>query len=232
MTSKNYTIHFNSMSDSLIKSLKKITPLYKVYQFIFRKNNLNKTPDNIPDIVTKRNDILKIANEYSWADTFVETGTLVGDTIEFFKNNFSKLYSIELDKELANRAIKRFSADDKIKIIQGNSSEQLKYILETINTTCIFWLDGHYSGEFSAGSEYIRTAKGDKNTPILEELNQISNHHLNSHIILIDDARLFFGQNDYPTIAKLKKYISKKFPGHSFEVKNDIIRILPIIING
>ena len=151
----------------------------------------------------------------------------MGDTIDFFKNKFAKLYSIELSEDLANKAMKRFSGDTHISIVQGNSSAQLEIILNEVETTSIFWLDGHYSCEFWAGDEYIVTARGKKITPILKEQLVISKHHIDNHIILIDDARLFIGKHDYPTISKIKRVVSKKFPLHSFEIKNDIIRILP-----
>jgi hypothetical protein len=77
------------------------------------------------------------------------------------------------------------------------------------------------------GNDFIQTAKGEKDTPIKEELLQIINHKVKDHIILIDDARLFNGENDYPGIKKIKNLISKYLPSHTFEVKNDIIRILP-----
>lgn len=209
------------------KGLKKITPLYKIYRFIVSRKTNNVDNTEIPDFLTKKSEILDISKAFPKADIFIETGTFLGDTIEFFKNNFKELYSIELSKDLAERATKRFNADHHIKIIQGNSATELKSILAKITSQCIFWLDGHYSTEFWLGDEYIITAKGDKNTPILKELSQIADHSLKDHIILIDDARLFIGKSDYPSIAKLKKFISKKMPLHGFEIKNDIIRILP-----
>ena len=132
-----------------------------------------------------------------------------------------------MSEELADRAKKRFQNNSNITIVQGNSSDQLSKILNNINSPCLFWLDGHYSSEFWVGEEYIKTAKGNKNTPILEELSQIMKHSIKNHVILIDDARLFTGKGDYPTINKLKKIVAKNFPIHSFDVQNDIIRILP-----
>ncbi|MCZ7616643.1 MAG: hypothetical protein M5T52_24530 [Ignavibacteriaceae bacterium] len=88
-----------------------------------------------------------------------------------------------------------------MEIINGDSGKLLKQLVAKISDPAIFWLDGHYSG--------FETAKGDIETPIKQELGAILNSELN-HIILIDDARLFIGQNDYPTIEELKKYILSK----------------------
>ncbi|MHA1394269.1 MAG: hypothetical protein ACTSRZ_12255 [Promethearchaeota archaeon] len=120
------------------------------------------------------------------------------------RKQFKKIYSIELSKhyyEIAKERTKKFS---NIIIYQGDSSKVLKIILSKIKTTCLFWLDAHYCGGESA--------KGRKEAPIIEELNQIFAHGIKNHIILIDDARLFIGENDYPTLKNLKVYIKEKQP--------------------
>jgi hypothetical protein len=77
-------------------------------------------------------------------------------------------------------------------------------------------LDGHYSG--------FETAKGDLETPIKLELEIILNSEY-EHVILIDDARLFIGENDYPTIEELKKYILSKNNSLTVNIIDDIIRV-------
>lgn len=39
------------------------------------------------------------------------------------------------------------------------------------------------------------------------------------HIVLIDDARCFLGQDGYPTIEKLKDYVLSRQPDWTFEKK-------------
>jgi hypothetical protein len=41
--------------------------------------------------------------------------------------------------------------------------------------------------------------------------------------LLIDDARCFNGEGDYPTINELKGYIKDKNENYKLEVKDDII---------
>lgn len=65
---------------------------------------------------------------------------------------------------------------------------------------------------------------GDKVTPILEELEIVLSQEIN-HIILVDDARLFVGKDDYPTIAELITFINNKKPNLSIEIEYDIIRV-------
>lgn len=113
--------------------------------------------------------------------------------IHAVNKKFKKIYSIELNEPLYRKARKRFAKNNHILIIFGDSTVQLKKILPKIDKPCLFWLDAHYSGK--------GTAKGDLETPIMEEMNLILNHSNLKHIILIDDARLFIGKNDYPSIV-------------------------------
>jgi hypothetical protein len=159
--------------------------------------------------------ITKYQNQFK-LDTLIETGTYLGDMIFAQKEIFPKLISIELNEKLFQRAKERFKNYDHIHLYQGDSGVVLKEILSKTFNPCLFWLDGHYSGDI--------TSKGQLNTPILNELNFILTHS-SEHVILIDDARLFTGQQDYPTLEEVKKFVSKFKPGYKFEVKHDIIRI-------
>jgi hypothetical protein len=137
--------------------------------------------------------------------------------VDAVRDTFNKIYSIELDKTLYEQAKKKFSRHHTISIFHGDSSKVLPVILADIKEPCLFWLDGHYSGGI--------TAKGDFNTPIMQELNCILDHFIEEHVILIDDVREFNGHNDYPTLEELKKSIFKKYPDWKFDIKDDIIRI-------
>ena len=85
--------------------------------------------------------------------------------------------------------------------MQGDSGNVLNQLVPELNSAALFWLDGHYSGG--------QTAKGEKECPIYEELKSILASSL-EHIVLIDDARLFIGQHDYPTIEELKDFVIYK----------------------
>ena len=150
-------------------------------------------------------------------DIFVETGTYLGEMVNAVKYNFKKIYSIELSHELYENAREKFSKHKHILIVNGDSAEVLPEILIHVKEPCLFWLDGHYSGG--------NTAKGEKETPIMEELKQICANPDKNHVILIDDAREFTGQNDYPTIESLRTFIGARLPDYEFDVKDDIIRI-------
>jgi hypothetical protein len=146
--------------------------------------------------------------------TFIETGTYKGDTIEYIKNDFQNIFTIELSEKYANEAIERFKDNKEIKIIKGDSAIELSKKLNNLNEPCVFWLDGHYS--------YHDTALGNKETPILEEILPILKMK-QDHIIIIDDARLFIGRHNYPTIFSLNNFIKKHNNLYKISIVKDMI---------
>lgn len=166
--------------------------------------------------IVKQNNIRKLQKDHGLT-TFVETGTFMGDMVEAQRTYFKKLYSIELGKDLYNQAVARFNKYPHIKIIHGDSGVILNDLLREIHEPALFWLDGHYSAGI--------TAKGDKNTPIMEELRTILSQKYD-HVILIDDARLFIGEGDYPTIDEISSFVLGQDPRRMISVADDIIRIL------
>lgn len=172
-------------------------------------------PAPVPHAV-KQMTVKTFAQKYA-IRFFIETGTYLGDMVAAVSNDFDKIYSIELSEDLFKRAAKRFEGYKHINIVHGDSALVMPKILRSINVPCLFWLDGHYS----AGV----TAKGEKETPIWEELQHICDHPIKNHVILIDDASLFVGKNDYPTLESLQKFVESRFPGYMFEVRDDMIQI-------
>jgi len=168
-----------------------------------------------PPHVVKQRIIKEYQQRYKYS-TFIETGTYLGDMVEAQKSSFKKLISIELSSELYLKARNRFKNDSNVLIVQGDSGKQLPEILRTLTEPAIFWLDGHYSEG--------KTAKGDKDCPIFEELDAILGHSIYAHVILIDDARYFVGKGDYPQVEALAEYILGKNQNYKMEVKHDIIR--------
>jgi hypothetical protein len=141
----------------------------------------------------------------------------MGHMVFAARKSFQRIYSIELGADLYERATKRFAAFPHITILQGDSSSTLGQVLEALDKPALFWLDAHYS-------EGI-TARGDRDTPIRQELEMIFTHRIKDHVLLIDDARCFTGENYYPTINELQALVTKYRPGWSFSVGHDIIRI-------
>jgi hypothetical protein len=171
----------------------------------------------VPPPALVKQDIVKAHAKEFGVTTLIETGTFQGDMVAAVRENFDEIYSIELSQQLYESARTRFAAERHIKILQGDSSEVLGSLLSEVRTPCLFWLDGHYS-------EGV-TARGLLDTPVKKELDEIFAHPLShSHVILIDDAREFTGQGDYPAIESLRN-VANAAGFDRFEVENDIIRI-------
>jgi hypothetical protein len=122
----------------------------------------------------------------------VETGTFLGDMVFAQAPYFRKIYSIELSQELFDRARKRF--------------------MSFPNTHLLFWLDGHYSGG--------NTARGELSCPIYAELQHVFASPF-EHTVLIDDARLFNGTDDYPTLDELQRFVAENSE-YDMRTENDM----------
>ena len=176
---------------------------------------LTNKPIPTPHLI-KINTILKYAKVYRILN-FIETGTYFGETVDATKRYFRQIYSIELNKKLYQITKRMFSKEKNIKIINGDSELVLPKLLKDIDSPCLFWLDAHYSGGF--------TAKGMNDIPAMQEVSAISKNKIKNHVILIDDARYFRENNSF---KKMKRFIKKMFPNHKIKIDMDIIQIYQI----
>ena len=167
------------------------------------------------------NELLQFNNNY-----FVETGTYKGDVIDTILNYniFKQIYSIELSSVFYQNCKDKFKDNSNVEIIFGNSKYELTDIIKDIKEPITFWLDAHWSGVQDVGC--------DKDTicPILEELDQIKNHPINSHTIIINDIRLMNGK-DFPVklidiIVKLREIN----PDYSLRFFNDHVAVNDVLV--
>ncbi|MDQ8205603.1 hypothetical protein [Pelagicoccus sp. SDUM812003] len=209
------------INSSPLRSLaKKTGTFYLILKFCQKKklhNWLkNGTTGPAPQI-TKLN-IIKHYVKTQDPEVFVETGTYRGDTVEYIAKTGKRCITIELSKHYYTEAKKNLSKYKNIQVLQGNSGKLLKEVIERENKRIVFWLDGHSSGG--------KTAQPEVDTPIIEELITIFNHPINQHTILIDDARLFNGENGYPTLKRLLEIVEEN-GNYDTLIASDIIRLTP-----
>jgi len=150
-------------------------------------------------------------------NTLVETGTFMGDMILSQLNNFTKIYSIELSENFWQNAKELFKNETQVNLLQGDSGKKMHELIKELDEPAIFWLDGHYSG--------VGTARGEKLSPIYEELRAIFSSTV-LHCLLIDDARLFDGTEDYPKLEDLKAFILNNRPNATINVDADTISVI------
>lgn len=156
-------------------------------------------------------------------DYLVETGTYRGDMVDAQKRRFRRIFTIELDDRLYERAVARFRSDRHVVVLHGDSGRLLPEVIRRLEGPALFWLDGHYSGGV--------TARGDSDTPVVQELaailadpgSQLADPG-SQHVVLIDDARCF-GSGDYPSIDEIVRQVQVARPGWDVHVEDDIIRI-------
>lgn len=218
----------------LKKTLKKIidhTPLYGRFQSYVEKKRQTQElmqwerdgrPVPPPHVIKQKN-LLDSATKYK-VKVLVETGTYLGEMIEAMAPHFDCIYSIELSDFLHAKAKKRFRNRGNIHLIHGDSGKELKNLLAVLNQPAVFWLDGHYS----AGV----TAKGEKDTPIYEELEHIFNAKDLGHVIIIDDARCFGSDPAYPSLDDIKKFIRTHKEHANIVERYDSIIITPCEESG
>jgi len=149
----------------------------------------------------------------------VETGTYLGETIDFLARPSAMVYSLEPSDELYAICQKRFLNRQNVRLLHGTSEVIFPDLVRQLRGDVRFWLDGHASGGV--------TFQGKLATPVLEEhraIEQAMSPCLLT-VVLIDDLRCFEPQNpefaDYPSRDELGAWAVR----HSFvwNIEHDIV---------
>ena len=142
---------------------------------------------------------VKIKTLMRWGTrgVWIETGTYEGLTTIELSKFARQVITLEPSRKYYELASKNLAAHSNIELVNGTSEDSLDLVLnklvESNNISDLsFWLDAH----FSSGE----TFKGEKDSPIIEELRIIQNYlakiiHLT---IFIDDVRLFRDDRSMP----------------------------------
>jgi len=111
---------------------------------------------------------------------FVETGSFFGDSIQKALDvGFSEVRSIEYLEDSYQHCRQRFQGKDEVKLFKGSSTEKLWEMIKDIDQPITFWLDAHIYPPIKK--------KPPQNCPLIAELEQIRQHPIKTHTILIDD---------------------------------------------
>jgi hypothetical protein len=178
--------------------------------FIFSSNNIISLTNPKADWASFFHSLKNICD----INTFVETGTYLGDTTALAADVFTDVHSIELLTFFYDKAIKRFAHQPHIHIHLGDSANVFPTLLATLAVPkhkVLFWLDGHIMDCQSDDENEFSTTEY---TPIMQELRSIKNNPFKKNIILIDDLRLFgslldnkrihlAGKIEYPLLANV-----------------------------
>jgi hypothetical protein len=206
-----------------LKALRKLlqrTPVYGLYKALGHYPDywywqLRGRPVRSPHLLKQRT-VREYAQRYGLR-VLVETGTYYGEMVAAMKSHFDRIYSVEYESQLAQRAIRKFARYPHIRIFEGDSQKVVPALLRSIEQPALFWLDAGYYGWAGLQGDQQR---------LTTELEAILRHSLQGHVILMDDARGLNGQNGAPTVAELKQRIESEFPRRQIEVQYDILRIV------
>jgi len=145
---------------------------------------------------------LEVLKRWGGRNTWIETGTFLGQTTLALSRFARRVITIEPDTKLYNAAVEKYRHVENITFVHGLSENKLNEIFTNLNldelSDISFWLDGHYS----AGV----TFKGPVDTPIESELDAISafSSKFKNMTVFVDDVRCFNPENlEYSTYPKI-----------------------------
>lgn len=156
----------------------------------------------------------------------VETGTYLGASALMLATVVDEVWSVELKPDILEQARANTAHAGGIHLYDGYSPEVLPVLLEQVPGPALFWLDGH-GGTFGANDvpSHIREC------PVLEELAAIDQYpHAADSVVLIDDARAFFGPmlqhrpEDWPTFVEVATALG---PDRHVTVLDDVVIAVP-----
>ena len=138
----------------------------------------------------------KIVGNYKewlrYSDTFMETGSCMGRSIELaLSAGYKKVYSVEAKEEYHEHCKKLFANNSNVHLYLGKSVDRIiDMLFEAEEKPLVFFLDAHVSGAASAGYlDWVENQKEsdyDQDKVLKKEIEMILNHR-EDHIFIIDD---------------------------------------------
>ena len=186
--------------------------------FFFFLIKTKKSTNGQDNHFEKRARIRGIQKKYNFS-SFIETGTFFGQMSVFAAKHFEIVHTIESYLPIYSYNHKRIQIKN-IKKYYGKSVDHLESILEEEEDNCLFWLDGHWSGPGTGGKN--------EPCPVLEEINIIQKKKLSRFCILIDDARCFNGESNYPKLELVIKTLNQIGKISSIEKDSDCVIALKV----
>lgn len=173
----------------------------------------------------ERREVLREYGKLYNLHVLIETGTNDGGTPWALRDDFDRIFTIELGKKQWSDAVQMFGEFPHIECLFGDSADVLPDVLARISEPALVWLDGHHSGPGTAHGETL-------STPIREELQTLfaDGRH---HVIIVDDARIFGGgpehdmydhYADYPSLDWVEELARSN--GYIYDLRDDMIRLV------
>jgi hypothetical protein len=156
----------------------------------------------------------------------VETGTFRGDSAAALATCFADVWTIELSGEFFAAASRRFAANPRVHPLEGSSLDHLPALAASPDAA-LYWLDGHWSGDSTAGEAL--------ECPVLGEIACIDSSDSGARsCILIDDARFFLGpplpphkRDHWPTLTQLFDALRSRHERY-LTIIDDVVIAVPL----
>lgn len=169
--------------------------------------------------------IKRFTEQYS-IPVFIETGTAGGDSVREAANLFRECHSIEI---VDGRPAGDFPPN--VTLHNGDSARLLGTIARKYpHDNIFFWLDAHWS-EPHESEPHVDEC------PILKEIEAIAHCGVRA-LIMIDDARLFYGRppwpcnpSKWPRFQFVFEALRKHFPDHVTTIVDDYIICFPLVMD-
>ncbi len=185
---------------------------FKIFPYYFRRTFIWNETNYKYSLINKVRSHYKIKN-------FVETGTYMGDTSLALSSYFENIFTVELNKKLYERSLKRLKKCDNVFCYNLSSEIFLKKIISKIKNQSIFFLDAHYSGP--------GTSKGSSTFSCLKELKEINKSKIKNHIIIIDDISDFSSFENNEKLSKIISALEKISKNYKFYFEYDMLFAIP-----
>jgi hypothetical protein len=154
----------------------------------------------------KRRFLLRLFKERKH-QLFVESGTFLGGTVEYFLPHARQIVSVEIEPHLYEAARRRFNASPSVELVLGDALEEIPRVLSAVSEPPLVYLDGHFTGGVNKEpGRFVEPAPG-----ILEKLGGLGLPPGTS--IVVDDLRLFGCGDGFPGLDELTFAARNAFPG-------------------
>lgn len=136
----------------------------------------------LPALITDRG-LINYPNYY-----FIETGTGNGNGVQeaIDTTNFLFFYTMDVFNGSGSNVHERFASNPNVNILKGDTGVDLDDILTNINLPATIWLDAEFPS-YSSSKFYYDKGITAQISPLLNELNQIKDHYIKTHTILINN---------------------------------------------
>jgi hypothetical protein len=155
----------------------------------------------------------------------VETGTHLGDSAVKLRELVPEVWTIELSEYYIERARDRHRGASNVHFMQGRSDAVLRELASKWTAPMLYWLDAHWCGRHTAGSE--------AQCPVLGEIEALDESpSAASSVVMIDDARFFIGapdvgfgfrREDWPTFMQVADALRATHPRYVTTFQDVII---------